>query len=139
MPSVRRSIVCWLALAFLNSRGAEASLISDFQARLAQTTWVLSQTEALVRSQPHSAVPVSSPEALASYLTLLSENVTALAATAANRGSDEQRKVMAEGLKAIATSLKDQASLSGSRGLTATASALGVLETSCRNALAQLS
>ncbi len=140
MRSVRRWLVCSAAaVLLLASRGASASLISDFQARLAQANWTLSQTEAIVRSQPHSSVPVVTPEVLASYLTLLSENVAALAATAANRGTDEQRKTMAAGLLAVAASLKDQASLSSSRGLTAASSAFGVLETSCRNALAQLS
>jgi len=79
-------------------------------------------------------VPV--PEALGSYLTLLSENVSALASAASARVTDEQRKAMAEGLKGVATQLKDFTELANNRGLTPAASAFSVLETSCRSGLA---
>ncbi len=115
-----------------------ASPTSDFQARLAQANWCLHQTEAILRAQPLSAVPVPTPDALASYLTLLSENVAALsAAAAAARVTDEQRKIMAEGLKSMAAGLQDGSSLAGNRGLTAIASSLAGLETSCRSAMSQ--
>lgn len=112
--------------------------ISDFQARLAQTIWCVAQTEAIVRSLPESSTPVPVPEGLGSYLVLVSENVNALTASASMRATDEQRRILAEGLKATARNLRDQVSLANNRGLTAAASVLSQLESSCRAAAGEV-
>lgn len=139
MCSVRHRLLLSAVSLLFVSNGVSASAISDFEARLTQTSWSLQHMEGLLRAQPHSAVPLATPEALVSFMTLLSENATALTGHASNRGTDEQRRIMAEGLKAVATTTKDIASLATNRGLTALASALGALETSCRSAIVQLS
>jgi len=113
-------------------RGSIASTASDFQARLAQTGWCLARAEAILRSQPESAVPVPTPEALDSYLALASENVMTLASFASARVTDEQRRIITEGLRATARMVRDEVSLANNRGLTAAAAALSVIESSCR-------
>lgn len=134
--ALRRALLASLpALVVIRPVPLRASPISDFQARLAQTSWSLQQMESLLRAQPQSTVPVATPEAVASYLTLVSENVSALGALTAEPVTDEQRRVMADGLKSIVSTLKDEISLANNRGLTAIASALGALETGCRGAL----
>lgn len=139
MLALRRSVVFSSFLIFLFAdRLAEASSVSDFQARLAQTNWNLQATERILRGFELSAVAQPTPEGLGSYLTLLSENVTALTALATPRATDEQRRVMAEGLKSVATHLKDQTSLAQNRGLNAAASVLSRLEASCRSAIGTL-
>ena len=126
----------WLLL----SAPAGASLLSDFQARLAQTFWAAQQTEVILRTLPPSAMPASTPDGLASYAALLSENAAALNTAANARGStDEQRRVMADGLQTVATALQDQMSLAGNRGLLGLVSTLSSLREGCRSAIAQLS
>jgi len=125
-----------LPLLFGSSRGFAASPISDFQARLAQTLWCMGQAEAILRSQPESSVPVPTPEALTSYLTLTSENVAALAEFASAHVSDEQRRIIAEGLRAAARTLRDELSLANNRGLTGASATISTLESSCRARLA---
>ncbi len=117
-----------------------ASAVSDFQARLAQTIWSAQQTESILRTLPQSATAVSTPEGLASYLALLSENVAALGAAGTARAStDEQRKAAASGLGMVATALHDQTALAGHRGLLGAAAILSELEENCRGAVTQLS
>ena len=128
-----------LSLA-LTPPAALASAASDYQARLAQTVWCAQQTEAILRTLPHSSIPVSAPDGLASYAALLSENVAALNALASFRDStDEQRKAMGEGLHWLAGALHDQSALAANRGLTAALSMLSTLEEGCRSTLVQLS
>jgi hypothetical protein len=116
-----------------------ASPVSDFQARLAQTAWNLHQTEALLRAQPQSSgAAAATPEALGSYLALLSENTSALNALTTQKMTDEQRRVMAEGLRSIGGALRDQVSLANNRGLNAASLALSLLETNCRSAFSAL-
>jgi len=139
MIAVRRvAILCGVLLLGTAAEAALASVMSDFQARLAQTAWSLQTVEGILRAQPLSQVAVPTPDALASQLTLLSENVSALAAASSSRATDEQRKTMAEGLKGMATHLKDLSALAMHRGLTVTASTLLSLESSCRAAIASL-
>ncbi len=129
-----------LVVALLLPGVAHASLLSDFQARLAQTIWAAQQTEAILRSLPQSSATVSTPEGLSSYAALLSENVAALNATASVRlTTDEQRRALAEGLQAVNSILHDQTAMAGNRGLTAVVSSLQSLEESCRTTQAQLS
>lgn len=128
----RRFFGVALFAALLLPGPLRASPASDFAARLAQTGWSLQQLEGLLRALPQSAVATPTPEAVVSYLALVSENVSALAAESAERTTDEQRRVMGEGWKALASLLKDQSSLATNRGLIAVASALGSLETTCR-------
>jgi hypothetical protein len=124
--------------AFFLVSPAEASTLSDFQARLAQTVWSIQQAEAILRTLAPSAVPVGVPDGLASYATLVSENVAALAGSATVRDlSDADRKAMSDGLSAVAVLLKDQASLAANRGL-ATALGFGPAEQACRSAILQL-
>lgn len=126
----------WLFL----SAPAGASLLSDFQARLAQTVWTAQQTEVILRTLPPSAMPASTPEGLASYAALLAENTAALNAAVNARGStDDQRRVMADGLTTVATALQDQMALAANRGLLGLVSTLSSLREGCRSAIAQLS
>lgn len=120
------------------AEAGRASVMSDFQARLAQAAWSLQAVEGILRAQPLSPVAVPTPDALASHLTLLSENVSALAAASSVRATDEQRKTMAEGLKATATQLKDLGALAVHRGLTQASTTAASLESSCRAAIASL-
>ncbi len=116
-----------------------ASIVSDFQARFAQTIWAAQQTEAILRTLPHSAAAVSTPEGLSSYAALLAENTAALNAVATVRAStDEQRRALADGLQAVASALHDQTALAANRGLSGLVSNLSSLEESCRSTLAQL-
>ena len=111
------------------------SPISDFQARAAQTQWNLLMCEGIIRPFPPSAVAAPTPEGLSSYLTLLSENITALTAIPTSRLTDEQRKTFVASFRAIATTLKDLSSLAGNRGLASAASALTLFEMNCRSAI----
>jgi hypothetical protein len=139
----QRLVVRWVLratvalTALLLAAPAGASTLSDFQARLAQTVWSIQQSEAILRTLAPSAVPVGVPDGLASYASLVSENVAALTAAATVRDpSDADRKAMADGLLAVALLLKDQSSLASNRGL-ATALAFGPAEQSCRSAVAR--
>src|SRR5215813_13266388 len=135
----RRRIGALLFVLFLffgSSRGLVASTISDFQARLAQLLWCLGQAEAILRSQPESSVSVPTPEALDSYLILASENTAPLTGFASARVSDEQRRIIAEGLRTAARTIRDEVSLANNRGLTGAAATLSALESSCRAHLA---
>lgn len=139
MTTVRRvAILGGVMLLGAAAEAALASVMSDFQARLAQTAWSLQTVEGILRAQPLSQVAVSTPDALASHLTLLSENVSALVAASSSRATDEQRRTMAEGLKGMATQMKDLSALGMHRGLTVPASTLLSLESSCRAAIASL-
>src|SRR5262249_182873 len=131
-----RSAFFLLFLLFGSSRGFAASPISDFQARLAQTLWCLGQAEAILRSQPESSVPVPTPEALASYLTLASENIAALGDFASARVTDEQRRIIAEGVRGTARAFRAELSLANNRGLAGASATLSALESSCRARLA---
>jgi hypothetical protein len=136
----RASIPAVGAVWLLLSASAGASLLSDFQARLAQTVWAAQQTEVILRTLPPSATPASTPDGLASYAALLAENTAALNAAATARGStDEQRRVMADGLQAVSTALQDQMALAGNRGLLGLVSTLSSLREGCRSTIAQLS
>lgn len=126
-------------LVFMPSASALASTLTDFQARLALTALCLGQSEAQLRAQPLSSVTATVPEALASWLALVSENVSGLARTAsAGAATDDQKKVMADGLNAVALTLHDHAALARNRGFEAAASALGALEAACRTAVQRL-
>lgn len=139
MRRVVRSLAGSALAVMLLARPAAATPVSDFQARLAQTLWSLQQTEAILRTVPQTSATVSVPDGLASYASLLSENVTALTGAATVRElSDADRKVMADGLSAVATFLRDLASLAANRGLSGALS-LGTAEQSCRSAVIQLS
>ena len=136
----RASIPAVGAVWLLLSASAGASLLSDFQARLAQTVWAAQQTEVILRTLPPSAMPASTPDGLASYAALLAENAAALNAAVTTRGStDEQRRVMADGLQAVSTALQDQMALAGNRGLLGLVSTLSSLREGCRSTIAQLS
>lgn len=140
---MKRRVVRFLAgpslAVVLLARPAAATPVSDFQARLAQTVWSIQQTEAILRTVPQTSATISVPDGLASYASLLSENVTALTGAATFRElSDADRKVMADGLSAVATFLRDLASLAANRGLSGALS-LGTAEQSCRSAVVQLS
>ena len=119
---MKRRVVRFLAgpslAVVLLARPAAATPVSDFQARLAQTVWSIQQTEAILRTVPQTSATISVPDGLASYASLLSENVTALTGAA--------------------TFLRDLASLAANRGLSGALS-LGTAEQSCRSAVVQLS
>jgi len=136
----RRSLTSQLAvLAFLAAaHNSSASPLTDFQARLVQTTWCLAHVEALVRGQPPSAVPVTAPEAIVSWTALVSEDVTGLVQASAGGTTDEQKRVIATGLKTTAGTLQDLSSLARNRGLDATVLTLDALGSSCRMALGRL-
>ncbi len=134
--SARFHLACAAVLLFCAIRAPlSASPMSDFSARLAQTIWSLQQVEAILRSQPTSSVAVPTPDALASYLDLASQNVTALCELATQRVTDEQRRAMGDGLKSVTTLLKDQGSLAVNRGLPAVSGELGSLEAASRGAI----
>lgn len=125
-------------LVFLPSASG-ASTLTDFQARLVLTTLCLGQFEAQLRAQPLSSVTASAPEPVASWLALVAENVSGLARTASAGGAtDDQKKVMADGLNAVALVVRDHAALARNRGFEAAASALGTLEAACRAAVERL-
>ncbi|MEP6767172.1 MAG: hypothetical protein ABJC61_00785 [Acidobacteriota bacterium] len=135
----RPSTLAALAMTLLMPVSLTASILSDFQARFAQTIWAAQRTEAIVRSLPHSASAVSTPEGLSSYAALLAENTAALNALASVRTStDEQRRVIADGLQTIASALHDQSALAANRGLSGLVSHLTLLEESCRSTMAQM-
>ena len=128
----------WLlfSVLLLSSAGPVwASPASDFAARLTQTVWSLQQLEALLRPLPQSTAPVETPETITSYAVLVAENVAALTALGGGHTTDEQRRVMAEGLKSVASILRDEASLAGNRGFGIVASGLNSLEVACRGAI----
>lgn len=125
-------LLLFLALA---PHSARASAMSDFQARLAQTQWNVQALEGLVKGQRPSTRAVATPEAIDSFLVLLSENVAGLTAAAGARVTDEQRRVFAEGLRSAATQLRDLAPVASHRGLAAAASEIARLEAACRLAL----
>jgi hypothetical protein len=141
MRGVRRTSIFLAGLASLwLARGAQASVVADFQARFAQTVWGVQQTEAILRSLPQTSTSVSTPDGLSSYVVLLGENVTALNAFAAARPlTDADRKAFADGFRAVAALLQDQAALAGNRGLLGTVSTLSSYAESCRGSVAQLS
>jgi hypothetical protein len=122
-------------LALFPAAAAEASTVSDFQARLAQTHWNIQALEGMVKAQRASARAVPTPEAIDSFLQLLAENVAALNVYAAAKVTDEQGRVIAEGLRSAATQLRDLGSVTTHRGLAAAASEVSRLETTCRLAL----
>jgi hypothetical protein len=135
--STLRPIV--VLLAFLAPRAAAASTLTDFQARLKLTSLCLGQSELQLRALPHSSVSVSASEVVASWQALVLENVAGLAQTASNGGpTDDQKKVMADGLNAIANVLRDHAALARNRGLEAVAFSLTALEATCRSAVGRL-
>ena len=139
MRRVVRSLAGPALAVTLLARPAAATPVSDFQARLAQTVWSAQQTEAILRTVPQTSASVSVPDGLASYAGLLSENVAALTGFATARElSDADRKTMGDGLSAIASLLRDLASLAANRGLSGALS-LGTAEQSCRSAVVQLS
>jgi hypothetical protein len=140
LQRARRNLTSQLAvLAFVAAANdAPASPVTDFQARLVQTTWCLAQVEALVRVQSLSAVPVTVPEAIVSWTALVFEDVTGLVQSSAGGTTDEQKKVIATGLKIAAATLQDLSSLARNRGLDATVLTLDALGSSCRMALARL-
>lgn len=127
------------ALALLSAaRPASASVLTDFQARLAQATWCLSQTEILVRAQAVSATPVATPEGIISWMALVAENVAGLVQTSGGAATDEQKKLVAAGLKGTAATLQDLSSLAQNRGLQAVALAFDAHGSSCQAALRRL-
>lgn len=112
-----------------------ATPIADFEARLAQTHWNLQAVEGLVRSVEVGSETQPTPDALAAYLGLLSENVASLTSLAVANMTTEQKKVVAASLKSAAGRLKDESLLAGSRGLAGAVSALQQLESSCLAAM----
>jgi hypothetical protein len=132
---VRRApkvLASFFLLLFLAAAPAGASTVSDFQARLAQTQWNIQALEGMVKAQRASNRAVATPEAIDSFLQLLAENVATLNAYAAAKVTDEQGRVIAEGLRSTATQLRDLGALTSHRGLSAAASEVSRLETSCR-------
>lgn len=126
-------------LALLPAAEARPSTLTDFQARQVLTTLCLGQSEILLRAQPVSSVSVPAPEPVASWLALVSESVSALARTAsAGAPTKEQRKIMADGLNAVAAMLRDHEALARNRGYEGAASMLAGLESTCRAALERL-
>lgn len=140
MPRVRRAaLFTALVASLLFARAAGASPVADFQARFAQTIWATQQTEVILRSLPQTSSPVSTPDGLASYVSLLGENVAALNALAASRPlTDADRKAFADGLRVVSASLQDQAALAGNRGLTGSVSSFSSFLETCRTSIAQL-
>jgi hypothetical protein len=125
------------AVLLLLSETAYGSIVSAFQARMAQTLWNLQTVEGQVKAQPVSSRPASVPEMLRSFVELLSENVGALTARASAPATNEQKRVMTDGLKTVAASLRDLSSMSAHRGLSEVASELSNLERDCRLLLAE--
>ena len=134
MSGMRR-VGAVLALGCLCPAFLVASPASDFAVRLAQTVWSLQQVEALVRTMPQSTAQTATPETIASYLALASENVHALTALATEKLTNEQRRVLAEGFKSVASLLRDESALAANRGLGSVGAGLSALETTCRAAL----
>ena len=74
------------------------------------------------------------PDGLASYVALLAENVAALTRSPRPGAStDADRKAFADGLRAVAAALQDQAALAGNRGLLGTVASSSSLEETCRS------
>ncbi|MCA1580278.1 MAG: hypothetical protein LC796_02585 [Acidobacteria bacterium] len=139
MRLARASTRLALTMTLLLPLPLTASIVSDFQARFAQTIWAAQQTEAILRALPQSASAVSTPEGLSSYAALLAENTAALNALATvGISTDEQRRALARGLQAVASALHDQSALAANRGLSGLVSNLSSLEESCRSTLAQM-
>jgi hypothetical protein len=113
-----------------------ASPMSDFQARLAQTHWNIQVLEGITRAQRASRRAAPTPEAIDSFLGLLAENVGALTAFASAKVTDEQSRVIAEGIRTTAGQLRDLTALISNRGFSSAAAEAQRLETSCRLAIA---
>ncbi|MFN2386060.1 MAG: hypothetical protein ABR576_07205 [Thermoanaerobaculia bacterium] len=113
-----------------------ASPMSDFQARLAQTQWNIQIVEGLVKRQRASRREASAPESIESFLQLLAENVGALTAFSSSKVTDEQSRVIAEGIRTIAGELRDLTALISHRGFSSAAAEAQRLETTCRVAIA---
>src|SRR6266545_1093610 len=127
------------ASTFLLAASARASTLSDFQARFTLTSLCLGQSELVLRGQPVSSGETPTPEAVDSWIALVSENVGDLAQTASRGGvTNEQKKTMAGGLNAVAAILRDHAALAHNRGFEAAASTLAALEATCRSAIGRL-
>ncbi len=127
------------ASTFLLAASARASTLSDFQARFTLTSLCLGQSELVLRGQPVSSGETPTPEAVVSWIALVSENVGDLAQTASRGGvTNEQKKTMAGGLNAVAAILRDHAALAHNRGFEAAASTLAALEATCRSAIGRL-
>lgn len=135
---VHRVAAAALLPFLLPAVSALGSPMSDFQARLGQTRWNFQTVEQQIRSLPLSSNEVAVPEALASHLGLLSENVVALTACASARWTNEQKRSVAEGVKSAAEHLRDLSAMAAHRGLAAAVSGLSALEWSCRAAATAL-
>ena len=127
-----------LASAFLIAFAAAplaASPTSDFQARLAQTQWNIQVLEGITNAQRASRRAAPAPEAIDSFLALLAENVGALTAFSNAKVTDEQGRVIAEGIRTTAGQLRDLTALMSNRGFSSAAAEAQRLEASCRLAL----
>jgi hypothetical protein len=135
---VRRFATVVVLVVMLASAAAPlaASPMSDFQARLAQTRWNIQALEGMARAQPASRRAAPTPEALDSFLGLLAENVGALTAFSSVKATDEQARVIVEGIRTTAGQLQDLAAVISHRGFTGAAAEAQRLETTCRLAIA---
>ena len=113
-----------------------ASAMSDFQARLAQTQWNIQSVEGMVRAQRASSRAVATPEAIESFLDLLTGNVGALTAFSSAKVTDEQGRVIAEAIRSTAGQLRDLSAMISHRGFSGAAAETQRLEASCRVAIA---
>jgi hypothetical protein len=130
-PMGRVLAVLALCTVALSRNLFAVSPVAEFEARYAQTQWNIQVVEGILRSVEFGSDSQSTPEALAAHLALLSENVSALTSLALSNLTSEQKRFVALSLKMIAGRLKDQALLSGGRGLLGAASSFNQLETSC--------
>ena len=124
-----------LLLVLLAASPLAASSMSDFQARLAQAQWNIQSLEGMVRAQRASSRTVATPEAIGSFLELLAENVGALTAFSSAKVTDEQRRVIAEGIRSTAGQLRDLSAMVSHRGFSTAAAETQRLEASCRLAI----
>ena len=125
-----------LLFLLLTSPSLAASPISDFQARLAQTQWNIQSVEGMVRAQRASSRTVATPEAISSFLELLTENVGALTAFSSAKMTAEQGRVIAEGIRSTAGQLRDLSAMISHRGFSNAAAEMQRLEASCRLSIA---
>lgn len=125
-----------LLLVLFAAAPLTASPISDFQARLAQTQWNIQSVEGMVRSQRASSRAVATPEAIESFLELLTGNVSALTAFSSAKVTTEQGRVIAEGIRSTAGQLRDLSAMISHRGFSSAAAETQRLEASCRVVIA---
>ena len=91
----------------------------------------------MVRAQRASSRVMATPEAIESFLELLTGNVGALTAFPSAKVTTDQGRVIAEGIRSTAGQLRDLSAMISHRGFSGAAAETQRLEVNCRVALGE--